>query len=199
MYLTCSTAKPCSEDGTFLDNPECAPTPQTPPADFWKPFPDRLAFDFAEYHYVKLQSSKAQINEGLDLWLAATLKSGSPEGVPWRNADEMYSTIDEIEQGGVGWTTVDFSYLGPKPSTPPKWMLQTYQLNRRDALALLLSQLEDKEFTGHFNYTPYTEYDGNRDRVFSNLMSGEWANAEAVSLYHDLTTVFIPIDNCFSG
>lgn len=174
------SARPCSKDAAFLDHPEQAPAPEAPLTNFWQPFPDRLAFDFAEYHYVKLQSSKARINEGLDLWLAATLKCGSSDGTPWRNADEMYKTIDQIQQGGVGWSTVEFSYTGPKPSTPPKWMQATYQLNCRDALALVLSQLEDKEFNRQFDYTPYAEYDAAGDRVLANLMSGEWANSEAV-------------------
>lgn len=173
-------AKPCSESGAFLKHPKQAPASEAPPTNFWQPFPDCLAFDFAEYYYVKLQSSKAKINEGLDLWLAATLKCRSADGIPWCNADKMYSTINQIKQGGVGWSTVEFSYDGPKPSTPPKWMQATCQLNCCDTLALVLLQLEDKEFDGCFNYTSYTEYNANGDHVLSNLMSGEWASNKAV-------------------
>lgn len=103
-------------------------------------------------------------------------------GIPWRNARDLYATIDSIKAGSVGWKTYKFRYHGPKPSTPPQWMEETYELNTRDVLTLLEQQLQTPEFDGKIEYSPYEEYNSAGDRVYSNLMSAAWANREAVLL-----------------
>jgi len=93
----------------------------------------------------------------------------------------MYESIDSISVGGVSWTTYELSYNGPRPvGTPPRWMLETYELNLRDILSVFEEQLTSKEFDGQFEYVPYEEYDQAGSRVYSNLMSGNWAFHEAV-------------------
>ena len=110
--------------------------------------------------------------------------SDSCDEVPWRNAKDMYDTIDSIQVGAVGWTTYRLSYGGPLPTgTVPRWMQETYELNVRDVLAIFEEQLASKEFDGQFEYTPYEEYDENGSRIYSNFMSGSWAFREAVSIF----------------
>jgi hypothetical protein len=86
----------------------------------WLPFRSRLEFEWAYYHYVRLQSSAEDIQQGLDLWRATVSKYGadsdSCDEVPWQNAKDMYDTIDSIMISGVGWTTHRLSYSGPQPS-----------------------------------------------------------------------------------
>jgi hypothetical protein len=141
-------ARPCAPDGSFLEEPMT--TPKSPPeapeptSDSegrpWAPFPDRLAFDWAHYHYIRLQSSADDIHVGLGLWLVTIIKheskhgqakeepasdGDSPEGihkVPWQNVEELYATIDSIPAGGISWKSYKFSYNGPKPPTLPCWM-----------------------------------------------------------------------------
>ncbi|KAF8802530.1 hypothetical protein BYT27DRAFT_7226421 [Phlegmacium glaucopus] len=189
-------ACPCATDGSFLNEPTPEPQPAPPahPNDLnnpWAPFEDRLAFDWAHYHYVRLQSSADVIGEGLDLWRATVIKHKSEHGpsasngVPWKNADELYATIDAIHSGDIGWKTYQFQYTGPKPSTPPQWMETSYELNTRDVLAILEQQISSTEFNGQFEYTPYQEYDSEGDRVYSHLMSGYWATREADTIAKD--------------
>jgi hypothetical protein len=102
------------------------------------------------------------------------------DGVPWDNTEQLYESIDSIDAGEIGWKTLKFSYTGPKPSTPPQWMEQTYDLNVRDALGLLEQQLASPEFEGQFEYVPFQEFDSEDNRVYSHLMSAFWANREAV-------------------
>jgi Plavaka transposase len=154
----------------------------------WAPFRDRLGFDWAYYHYVRLQSSKLDILEGLNLWSATVVKHESmhqctAEDVPWHNADALYETIDAIQAGDAPWKTYKFSYMGPKPSTPPAWMEKTYELNTRDALLLLEQQIAMSEFDGQVDYVTYQEFDSKGDCIFSNLMSGDLASHEAVCLH----------------
>ena len=79
-----TTARPCDEDGTFLQAlwGSTPPLPASPSQDDqhlhdWSPFEDWLAFDWAYQHYVKVQSSAAEIAQGLDFWSAISIKHGS--------------------------------------------------------------------------------------------------------------------------
>ncbi|KAF8167103.1 hypothetical protein B0H34DRAFT_791874 [Crassisporium funariophilum] len=175
--------------------PKACNVPETKELDAqsnpWAPFEDRLTFDWAQYQYVELQSSEAEIGRGLDLWLAAIIKSGFTNTdtekvpIPWCSAQELYATIDSIQAGGAPWMTHTFRYNGPKPESPPNWMEETYELNVRDILIVLEGQLATVDFHNHFDYKPYREYDANGNRVWSNLMSGSWAYEEATELVKD--------------
>ena len=130
--------------------PGSSSPPQSPllPADatlsnLWSPFEDCLVFQFADYHFMELQSSGAEINQALDHWLASTLLAGGDaDNIPWRTVKEMYTTIDSIKQGPAPWKTVKFQYIRSlPPGTPPKWMLQTYELCFHDPHIVLLNQI----------------------------------------------------------
>ncbi|KAF8261700.1 hypothetical protein EI94DRAFT_1469313, partial [Lactarius quietus] len=145
----------------------------------WSPFEDHLAFDWAHHHYVTLQSSAAKIAEGLDLWSAVAIKHSSTVGTPWRNAKEMYATIDSIQAGSLPFQTFTFHYTGLKPSMPPRWMEQGYELNTCNVLEVIQEQLATPDFEGQFDYVPYKEFNGKGERMLSNLMLGHWAFAQA--------------------
>ena len=147
----------------------------------WHPFEDRLAFDFANFQFVELEASESKINRALDLWMAGNLKAGGDGILPWSSAKEMYSTIDTIQEGDTPWKTVAFRYTGPCPENPPKWMLQTYELYTRDSRLVLHQQLSTTNFVGEINYVPYHQFKADGDRIWSNLMSADWAWAQAVS------------------
>jgi hypothetical protein len=192
LLFLCSygtTARSCDGGGVFLQAPWDSTLRPTPPSQDdqrihkWTPFEDRLAFDWAYYHYVTLQSSASNITEGLNLWLAASIKNGSATGGPWRNAKEMYVTIDSIQTGSLPFKSFKFHYSGPKPLTPPHWMEQTYELNTRDVLAVVREQLGTANFSKQFDYVPYKEFNGKGERLWSNLMSGHWAFMQAVRLF----------------
>ena len=177
------SARPCNKAGHYL--PQQASPPLLEPLDAtpenpFSPFVDRLAFEFSEFHFCQLQSSEAHVNQALRLWEAEAAKHGSADSVPWTSADDMYTTIDEIRQGGNPWRAVPFQYQGPRPPNPPKWMTETFQLVTRDVRLLLHEQIACTDFDGHWDYVPYKEFDSNGDRIWTNLMSGDWATKQAV-------------------
>lgn len=190
------SARPCTKDGAFLNkfDPQ-TPPPSTlvdPPENVWAPFRDRLEFDWAYYHYVRLQSSKSEILEGLDLWRAAVIKHCSEhlaDAIPWRNADDLYQTIDCIQDGDAPWRCYKFIYSGPKPVNPPRWMEEAYELNARDVLLVLEQQLDTPDFHGEADYAAYMEFNANGDRVYSNIMSAHWVSREAVSFTLNLLSL----------
>lgn len=190
MHAHTELARPCDKNGTFLDDPATTkplpyPAHTIDPENPWAPFEDRIAYDFAQYHYVEVQSSADEISRNLDMLVANSMKhshnreASGPNG--WRNTKDMYTTIDSIPVGDVPWKTYKFRYTGPKPSTPPQWMLNDYELSVRDIVSVLEQQLSTSEFDGQIDYVPYEEYDPQGDRVWSNLLSGLWAGREAVS------------------
>ena len=70
------------------------------------------------------------------------LAGGDADDIPWRTAKEMYVTINSIKKGPAPWKTVKFQYTGPlPPGTPPKWMLQIYELCFCDPCIVLLNQI----------------------------------------------------------
>ena len=75
------------EDGLFLPTPVPEPIPAAPldttPDNPWAPFEDCLSFDWAQYYYVKLQSSENIIAKGLDLWLVSIIKNKAHGDIPW--------------------------------------------------------------------------------------------------------------------
>ncbi|KAH6916719.1 hypothetical protein BKA70DRAFT_1091373, partial [Coprinopsis sp. MPI-PUGE-AT-0042] len=139
-------------------------------------------FDWAHYHVVECGSSEAKIKKGLDLWLAAKVQAtGDPEceGLPWASAQELYETVDEIQAGDAPFKTVHFRYSGPLPSNPPNWMTEEYELCVRDTRQVVHNTLATADYANEFNPHPYRQFHSNRDRIYSNLLSADWAWKEA--------------------
>lgn len=175
------TGRPCDTNGDFL--PPDAPPPQ-PPAhediNSWDPFDSRAEFDFAWFHFMKEQTSASGINTALDIWAASLLPFGAD--TPWKNVDELYSTIDSIQLGDTPWKTVKVRYTGPLPAgQAPKWMTETYEFCFRNTRQVLHQQLASPNFKNKMNYVPYRQFNPRKQRVYSNLMSGDWAWKQAVS------------------
>jgi len=138
-----------------------------------------MEFDFSYYHFVEAQTSVAGINKALDIWAATVMEFG--RDAPWINADQLYQTIDAIQHGDSPWKTYSIQYQGPRPpGTPPKWMTETYSLCARDSRQVLQHQLASAQFKDKINLIPYRQFDGKNQRVWSNLMSADWAWSQAV-------------------
>jgi hypothetical protein len=176
-------AIPCEKNGQNLPNPPPPPEPlhadNQDPSFSWDPFGSQLEFEFAHYHFVEVQSSARCINKALDMWQAAILRYG--DSVPWKNAQDLYNTIDMIQHGDAPWKVHKVHYTGPLPAgTPPKWMTETFDLCARDSQVVLHNQLASSEFKGNTNFVPYQQFDRKGRRVWSNLMSADWAWKQAV-------------------
>ncbi|KAF6759278.1 hypothetical protein DFP72DRAFT_1031991 [Ephemerocybe angulata] len=175
------TGTPCDATGQELP-PYGRPSTQ-PTTTGFEPFNSRSDFDFAHYHFVEVQTSRAQIDKAIDIWAAQLAPHGASP--PWRNADDMYKTIDEIP--GLGpWKTYNIKYTGPRPErNAPRWMDETYQLVTRDARTVIHEQLRTREFKDSIHYGPYMQFDRDGQRIWSNLMSADWAWSQADQIVKD--------------
>ena len=61
-------------------------------------------------------------------------------------------------------------------------MLKQYTVFFRDPLAVVRSIVSNPDFNGKFAYAPYKEFE-DENRRWQDLMSGEWAWKQAVSLF----------------
>ncbi|EIW82027.1 hypothetical protein CONPUDRAFT_89505 [Coniophora puteana RWD-64-598 SS2] len=154
----------------------------------------RVEFEFTFKHYVNTESSAAKIRSLLDFWNAVLAPYGAT--APWRNKQDLYKTIDAIPNGGIPWKVYKGQYGGPLPPSPPKWMMETYKLCTRDTRSVLHQQLATADFKNSIHYIPYRHFNKKGQRVFSNLMSGEWAWRQADMLAEDPcnhSAAFIPV------
>lgn len=179
-------ALPTDKNGSFVSKyaePEPWASVDATPENPWYPFEGRLWFDFAHHHFVRVQASEDHINTSLDLLKAAVTKGNRDLKFPWLSAKKMYETIDQIQAGPAPFRSYHFQYHGPMPPSPPKWMTQTYELYARDPCLVLQQQLATPEFADQFTPVPYRRFKAGGDRIFSNLMSGDWAWDQAVKCF----------------
>ncbi|KAF6762532.1 hypothetical protein DFP72DRAFT_987054 [Ephemerocybe angulata] len=76
-------------------------------------------------------------------------------------------------------------YSGTLPENPPAWMTQGYELCIRDAHHILHHQLGTPDFASEFEAAPYQQYQADGERVFSNLLLGDWAWCQADEISED--------------
>ena len=176
------SARICDKDGHFI-SPTTTPPTREPldatPQNPFHPFEDRLAFEFADYHFSQQQSSGSAIDRALQLWAAQSAKNGHDD-VPWKSVEEMYKTIDQIQQGNDPWKSVSFRYQGQLPQDPPKWMTESFILVTHSIRSLIHEQIACPDFHSHWDYVPFMQFNDTGDRVWTSLMSGDWAAKEAV-------------------
>jgi len=53
----------------------------------------------------------------------------------------------------------------------------------RNICHLLYEQIACTDFDGHWDYAPFMEFDHAGNRVWTNIMSGDWATKQAVRVF----------------
>ena len=185
------TAQHCDEDGLFIES-------QAPPPDedepTWAPFQGHPEFEFAELIYKKMQCSAGDIDNLLNLWAAHNINNGGGDPV-FSNAEKMYEAIDSITHGDAAWESFSVHYPGPITPNSPSWQLNTFQVHCQNTHNVVHNMLNNKDFNGKFDYVPFQEYTDPQTSRYSNLMSGQWAYAKAVS---DITCHLLNINAQYS-
>lgn len=133
------------------------------------------------------------------MWAAQIIQCGGDpdDEFPWKNAGDLYANIDEIRHGGLAkWASYEVQYHGPLPADgpPPKWMTQKFELCLRNTRDVICQQLACRDFQGRVNFRPYQQFNKSRKRVYSNLVSGDWAWKKAVcflTFCSDLSMTYI--------
>ena len=172
----------CDEHGTPLPHG----TPPTPceldrENNDWTPYKDQVQFKVTDFLYCCNQMSAGDIG----LWVASlAAHNNSP---PFRNAKDMYNTIDTTALGYVPWQSFTLNYNGSQPETlgpdgeEPPWTTANYNIWFHDPRLLVHKMIGNLEFKDDFDFTPYQEYSMDGQHRFEDFMSGDWAWKQAVS------------------
>lgn len=126
--------------------------------------------------------SSKQIDTLLDLWAATLIKHN--DAPPFANHKDMFAAIDATPLGDVPWQSFAMSYSGIKPQdNVPPWMTTQYDVWYRDPLELVRNMLANPAFDGEIEFSPYRDYTTDNKRYWKNLLSGDWAWNQVVSVF----------------
>ncbi|RPD54101.1 hypothetical protein L226DRAFT_548363 [Lentinus tigrinus ALCF2SS1-7] len=175
-------ARPCNVHGNFL--PAGVPPPPREEVDDWWPFSSRAHFEFADWHYQKVQTSVGDLDTLLkNLAAQKALETGNAHAAAmFDSANDLLATIDAIPYGELAWTTFNIRYTGPVTPHTPAWKLKTYTIHTRNALHVAEDIAGSADFDGRWDYVPYEEYNTPGCRRFSDVMSGTWAFKKGTTL-----------------
>jgi hypothetical protein len=164
--------------------PENAPPPQPiPNENQWHPFESRSHFELANFIFHRNKMPGEQIDELMHIWASMPKHKGPP---PFSNHEDLYGSIDDISEGDAPWTSLSMesaeaATLPANDPSVPSWKRATYEVVFRDPQKLLDHQLSNPEFKNHIDYSPKLVYGEDGQRVWSDLMTGNWAWNQCVS------------------
>ena len=174
-------ATPTDEFGNDLP-PDAEPTQDVPLNDNdWYPFTDRIEFETGEFLFTENQMPQSHVDKLMRLWTASMLQHN--DQAPYSGHADLHQVIDAIPHGDVPWKSIQVHHAGniPEPAAAaPSWMKQGYDVWFRDPNAVVKNLLSNPDFHGHFDYTPYREFEPSGQRHWENFMSGNWAWSHAV-------------------
>ncbi|KAK6997418.1 hypothetical protein R3P38DRAFT_2562260 [Favolaschia claudopus] len=179
---TCISGTPYDTDRYDLPRGAISPPWEDRAPDDDSPFESRSEFEFAEFLYVQEEMSGAQIDR------LAQLLTGLYDGVdpPFADHQDLYATIDAIQQGDIPWQSFSVKYTGPIPEggTVPVWMTETFEVWFRSPLGIFEKQLANPDFEGEMDWAPNRIFK-NRKRQFVDLFSGNWVWEQADKIAAD--------------
>jgi hypothetical protein len=159
--------------------PEPRYDPHFDPGNVWSPFPDRINWELAHFLYVDAQMPLAKIDKLFTIWKASVMMYGGK--LPFESSSDLLNYVDLIPYGKIPWQAREMTYPGVKPEVnAPPWMSETYPWYFKDPHDVLLHQLSNPEFAGHFDTAAYQEFKPNGSRRYKHFMSARFAWDQSV-------------------
>lgn len=136
---------------------------------------------------MKVQMSGGDIDKLMHLWGGTLAKHNDTP--PFADHRDLYSTIDNTPVGDVPWKSFSMKYNANNHDTrnveSAPWMEKTYTTWFHNPHTIIRNMLANPDFKDEMDYVPYREFNGEGDnakRQWRNMMSGNWAWDQAVSL-----------------
>ncbi|KAJ7676822.1 hypothetical protein DFH06DRAFT_1291713 [Mycena polygramma] len=182
IYHPFLNGRPCDENGDFL--PEGAPPPPrtTAAPDDWAPYEDSVQFNMADFLFRKVQMSAKNIDYLLEQW-ALSLAKHEDLG-PFQDYQHLYETIDATKLGDAPWQCLKTEPLAVGEDAPA-WARQSYEVWYRDPNVVVANMLDNPDFNGAFDTTPYVHLDANGKRRWHDFMSANFAWRHSDKIYED--------------
>ncbi|KAG0700037.1 hypothetical protein DFH29DRAFT_983264 [Suillus ampliporus] len=182
------TALKCGANGNLIDQNACLP-PQTDviPTN-WTPYQSQVAFETAEFLFMRNQMSAGQMDTLLDLWAATLIKHD--DSPPFVSHRDLYDTIDATPLGDVAWESFSMSFNRVKPAeNVPPWMDATHDVWFHDPHLLIHNMLANPDFDGEIEYTPYWDYNSNNKHC-----NWAWNQADIIAQNQEARgSMFVPL------
>ncbi|KAG5219546.1 C2H2-type domain-containing protein [Salix suchowensis] len=159
--------------------PDEVPPLREPPECAWAPFTGPSEFLLADLLFRKMSTTRQ--NELFDI-LNMMLEAYG-DASPFSSSQDMYNTIDSAHVGGVPWECLVSMPSEDLPHDAPIWKRKPYEIWYRNPDAVLRSLLDNPDFHGEFDYTPYIELDEEGKRCWTDFFSGNFAWRHSVE-YH---------------
>lgn len=124
--------------------------------------------------------SAGNIGTLLEIWALAMAKSGDLG--PFESYEHMYATIDSTELGDAPWKCFSTSFADELDANALSWQTQSWEVWYRDPDVVIRNMLDNPDFDGSFDYTPYIGLDKAGKRRWSDFMSGNFSWRHAVNI-----------------
>jgi len=169
---------PCDIDGNDL--PLNTPPPAQETVQDFSLFTSHAEFELTDFLFMEVEMSAGKIDRLMELF-AALNPDCDP---PFADHQELYNVIDSIPHGDIPWKCFTVSYSGeiPQDGAVPAWKHSPYEVWYRDPLLVMEQQIGNPMFAGQIDFAPKRVFDKDRKRIYTDLMSGEWAWKQAVSI-----------------
>ena len=153
--------------GQIYDEHGASLPPGTPPPphksdrgnDDWIPYKDQVQFETVDFLFCCNQMSAGNINIITGLWAASL--APHHDSPPFKNAKDLYDTIDATPLGDTPWQSFTLNYNSPLPESPGPngenlpWTTANYDIWFCDAHLLVQEMISNPDFANGFEYMPY--------------------------------------------
>ncbi|KAG2070384.1 hypothetical protein BDR04DRAFT_1128492 [Suillus decipiens] len=160
---------PCNANGISIPAGS-PPSPRFSEAhNNWTPFTDQAQFLLADFLFQKVEMLGPNIDFLMEL-------------CPFKSHHDMYTTIDTIGAGDVPWQCFTVSPQEELSFDAPSWKQHEYQVWYCDPDTVIKNMLNNPDFDGKFDYTPYIQYDKDRQHQWKNFISGNytWCKSDEI-------------------
>ncbi|KAJ7466406.1 hypothetical protein FB451DRAFT_1340593 [Mycena latifolia] len=181
MYLLPS-ARPCDEKGVPLPEGASPPPRTTAKNNDWAPYDGEVQFKLADFLFRKVEMSSKNIDNLLEMWALSMMKHDDLG--PFHDYKDIYETIDATTVGDAPWKCFQTEPLDDS-ATAPAWARQQYDIWYRDPDVVIANMLDNPDFDGAFDTTPYVQVDAQGQRRWSDFMSANFAWRHCDKIYED--------------
>lgn len=159
-------------------SPESIPDSLNP----WGPFEDEVAFWLADLLFKKVEMSRGDIDELINLWcLDIQQRFDLQSSGPFKNHEELLKTIDNIPSGSAPWQCLNTVVEENLSANAPEWQKVSYQVWYSNPDTVISNILANPDFENDFDTSPYVHLGKNGKRCLSDFMSANFAFRHAVS------------------
>jgi hypothetical protein len=156
------------------------PPPRTDATpDDWTPYESELQFRTADFLYWRVEMSAGNIDQLMEMWALSMAKHNDLG--PFQSYEHMYNVIDDTRLGDTPWKCFTAGFAGDVGPDAPSWQQAEYEVWFRDPEVVISNMLNNPDFDGQFDYTPYVQVDKSGKRHWSDFMSANYAWRHSVS------------------